>query len=97
MSGGSQVDGIVSHDDVMPIPVITYNPTNNALAFNNPVQANEGIASAESATLDFNSPATFNNSIRVGYNGDFPASVPMTSPLDPTSLIFPAINSVGTV
>ena len=64
---------------------------------NNPVQAHEGIASAESETLDFNSPATFNNTIRVGYNGDFPASVPMTSPLDPTSLIFPAINSVGTI
>ena len=82
---------------MIPIPVIAYNPTNSALVFNNPVQANEGIASAESETLDFNSPATFNHTIRVGYNGDFPDSVPMISPLDATSFIFPAINSAGTV
>ena len=56
-----------------------------------------GIASAEGETLEFNSPATFNNIIVVGYNGDFPASVPLTSPFDSTSLIFPAINSVGTI
>ena len=98
MSGGSPNHGVVdSYDGMTPIPVISYNPTKNALVINNPVQANEGIASAESETLDFNSPATFNNIIRVGYNGDFPASVPMTSPLDPTSLILPAINSVGMI
>ena len=98
ISGGSPNYGVVdSYDGMTPIPIISYNPTNNALVINNPVQANEGIASAESETLDFNSPATFNNTTWVGYNGDFPASVPMTSPPDPTSLIFPAINSVGTI
>ena len=98
MSGGSPHDGVVdSYDDMTPIPVISYNPTNNALVINNPAQANEGIASTVSETLDFNSPATFNNTILVGYNGDFPASVPMALPLDPGSLILPAINSVRTI
>ena len=79
MSAGSPVDGAVdSYAGMTPIPAISYNPTNNALVINNPVQANERIASAESETLDFNSQATFNNTIRVGYNGDFPASVLMT-------------------
>ena len=98
MSEGSQMDGtVVSYDDVTPRPVISYDQTNNASVFNNPAQATKGIASSEIGTLEFNSPATFNNAIWVGYNGDFPDSVPMTSPFDPTSLIFPAINSVGTI
>ena len=98
MSGGSQIYGIVvSYGDITPVPVISYNRTNNALVFNNTVQTTAGIASAESETLDFNSPATFNNTIRVGYNGNFPDSVPMTLPFVPTSLIFPATNSGGTI
>ena len=57
MSGGTRIHGIVdSYDDMTPIPVISYNPTNNALVINNPAQANEGIASTEGETLDFNSP-----------------------------------------
>ena len=90
------MDGLVtSYDDITPIPVISYDQTNNALVFNHPLQTTTGISPSEA--LEFDSPATFNNAIRVGYNGDFPASVPMTSPLDPTSLIFTAINSVGTI
>ena len=48
MSGGSPVD------DMTPMPVISYNQTNNelafnnALVFNNPVQITAGIAAAES-------------------------------------------------
>ena len=82
---------VVSYDDVTPMPVISYNQTNNALVFNNLVQTTSGIASAESKTLEFNSPASCNNTIRVGYNGEFPDSAPMISPLDSTSLIFPTI------
>ena len=97
MSGGNPLDGIVvTYDDMTPIPVISYDQTNNALVFDNPVQTTLEVASAESDTLEFNSPATFNSTIRVGYNGKFPDPVPMTSPFDSTSLIFPAINSVGT-
>ena len=98
MSGASPMESIVAkYDDVIPIPVIIYNPANNALAFNNTVQTTPGIAPAESETLEFNSPATYNNTIRVGYNGDFPDSVPMISPLDSMSLIFPTIFRVGTI
>ena len=98
MSGGSQIDGIVaSYDDITPIPVISYDQTNNALVFNNPAQTTKGIASSETGTLEFNSPATCNNTVRVGYDGEFPGPVPMTSPFDPTSLNFPAVNSVGTI
>ena len=62
---------VVNYDDMTPVPALSYNSTNNALVFNNPVQTTAGIASAESETLEFNSPATFNNTIRVGYNGAF--------------------------
>ena len=95
MSGGSPMDGtLVNYDDVTPIPLLPYDQTNNALVFNNPVQTTLGIASAESETLEFNSPATFN---KVGYNGEFPDSVPVISPLDSAGLILPTINSVGTI
>ena len=51
MSGGSPNNGAKdSYDGMTPIPVISHNPTNNALVINNPVQANEGIASAEHYT-----------------------------------------------
>ena len=83
MSGGNPMDGrVVSYDDMTPTPVISCDQTNNALVFNNPVQTTLGIASAESETLEFSSPATFSNTIRVGRNGEFPDSVPMISPLD---------------
>ena len=98
MSEGSHMDGtVVSYDDMTPISVTSYDQTNSALVMNNPVQANEGITSAESETVDFHSPATFNNTMRVGYNGEFADSVPMISPPDSTSLIFPAINSAGAI
>ena len=98
MSEGSQTEGIVvSYDNMTPIPVISYDQTNNALVFNHQLQATKGVASSASETLEFKSLATFNNTIRVGYNGDFDDSVPMTPLFDPTSLIFPAINSVGTI
>ena len=98
MSGGSPIAGIVfTYDDMPPIPVISYDQTNNALVFNNPVQATLGIASVGRETLEFNSPATFNNTIRVGYTGEFPDYVPTISPLDSTSLIFPTINTVGMI
>ena len=36
MSGDTRIDGVVdSYDDMTPIPVISYNPTNNALVFSN--------------------------------------------------------------
>ena len=58
MSGGNLHDGtVVSCDDMTPIPVISYNPTNNALVFKDPVQTNDGIASSETETSAFNSPA----------------------------------------
>ena len=44
MSGGSPNNGVVdSYDGMTPIPVISYNPTNNALVINNPVQTTESI------------------------------------------------------
>ena len=71
MYSGSPNDGVVdSYDDMTPIPVISYNPTNNDLVINNPAQANEGIASAEGEALDFNSPALFKQSVQVGFNAD---------------------------
>ena len=98
MLEGSHMDGIVSsYVDMIPIPVVSYDQTNTALVFNHQLQTTEGIASSASETLEFESPATFNNTIRVGYNGELPDSIPMTSPFDSTGLIFPAINSVGTV
>ena len=69
MNSGSPMDGIVvNYDDMRPIPVISYNQTNNALVFNNAVQATLGIASSESETLEFNSPALFKQSVPVGFN-----------------------------
>jgi len=61
MSGANPMKGIiVNYDDVIPIPVIIYNPTNNALVFNNAVQTTSGIASTEGEILEFNSPAFLN-------------------------------------
>ena len=52
MSGGSPMDGIlVNYDDVIPIPVIIYNPINNALVFNNAAQTTSGIASTEGGEI----------------------------------------------
>ena len=60
MSRGSPHDGVVeSYDGMTSIQIISYNATNNALVINNPAQANEGIASAESETLEVNPPALF--------------------------------------
>ena len=98
MSGGSPNDGVVdSYDGMTPIPVISYNPTNNALVINNPVQANEGIASAQSETLEVNPPALFKQSVQVGFNANLSDFFPMPLPSDPMSLNIPAINSIGTV
>ena len=98
MSGGSPNHGVVdSYDGMTPIPGISYNPTNNALVINNPAQANEGIASAESETLDFNWPALFQQSVQVGLNANLSDFVPMPLPSDPMSLTIPAINWIGTI
>ena len=44
MSGGSPDNGVVgSYDDMTPIPVISYSPTNNAVVINNPAQTTENI------------------------------------------------------
>ena len=60
-NSGNPMDGIVvNYDDVIPIPVIIYNPTDNSLVFNNVVQTTSGIASTEGEILEFNSPAFFN-------------------------------------
>jgi len=59
------MDGlVVKYDDMTPIPVISYNQTNNALVFNSTVQTPAGIASAESETLELNSPAFLNKVCR---------------------------------
>ena len=64
MSAGSQMDGIVSsYADMIPIPIISYDQTKNALVFNHQLQTTKGIASSEFETLEFKSPATFNNTI----------------------------------
>ena len=98
MPGGSPMDGIVdSYDDMTPRPVISYDQTNNALAFDNPVQTTEGIASSESETLESNSPTLFKQSVQVEFNANLSDFVPMPLPSDPTSLTVPAINSIGTV
>ena len=40
MSGGSPTNGVVdNYDNMTPIPVISYNQTNNTLVINNPVQS----------------------------------------------------------
>ena len=52
MSEENQLHGVaLSYDDMIPMPVITNNPSNNALVFNNPVQMTFGIASAEKRNL----------------------------------------------
>ena len=90
--------GIVdSYDDMTPIPMISYDQTNNALVFNDPMQTTEGIASSESETLGFNSPTTFKQSVQVGLNANLSDFVPMPLPSDPMSPNIPAINSIGTV
>ena len=44
MSGGSPINGVVdNYDDMTPIPVISYNQTNNTLVINNPVQTTEDV------------------------------------------------------
>ena len=98
MSEGKQLYGVVpNYDDMMPIPVITNNATNNTLVFKYPVQTTAGIASAESETLEFNSPALFKQSVRVGFNANLSVFVPMPLPSDPMSLTIPAISSIGTI
>ena len=72
-----------SYDDMTPIPVISYNPTNNALVFNNPVQADEGIASAENETLEVNPRALFQQSVQVGFNANSSDFFPMPLPSTP--------------
>ena len=60
---------IANYDDVIPIPMIIYNPTNNALVFNNAVQTTSCIASTEGEILEFSSPV-FKQSVQVGLNAN---------------------------
>jgi len=44
MSGGSPTNGVVdNYDDMTPIPIISYNKTNNRLVVKNPVQTTEDV------------------------------------------------------
>ena len=98
MSGANPIQGIlVNYDDVIPIPVITYNSTNNALVFNNAVQTTSGIASTEGEISGFNSPAFFKQSAQVRFNANLSDFFPMPLPSDPMSLSVPANQSIGTV
>ena len=98
MSQENPLDGIVTDfGNMVPIPVIKYKSTNNALIFDNQVQTSSGIASSELVPLSFNSPAVFNNCISAGFNADFSQFVPMPLPSDPMSLNIPAINALGTI
>ena len=61
MSEGDQVYGVVSmFNDMIPIPIISNNQSNNAFVFNNEVQTTSGIASTEGEILEFISPAVLN-------------------------------------
>ena len=65
MSGGSQMDGLVtSYDDITHVPVISHDQTNNALAFHNSLQTTLGIASTEGGISESNSPFSFNKVCR---------------------------------
>ena len=65
MSEEDQLYGVVLNcADMIPIPVITNNPTNNTLVFNNALETTLGIASVGSDTLQFNSPALSNKVCR---------------------------------
>ena len=98
MSGGIQIDGIVaSYDDMTHVPISSYNPTNNALLFSNPLQTTEGVASSELEPLEFNSPGLLNSGVQVRFNTNLSEFVPSPLPYDPMSLNIPAINSIGTI
>ena len=87
----------MSADDMTPMPMISYDQTNNPLVFNTPVQTTLGIASAASETFEFKSPALFKQSVQAGFNASLSDFVPMSLPYDPMSLTIPAINSIGRV
>ena len=98
MNSGSPADGIVvNYDDMIPIPVITNNPFNNTLVFNNALETTFRIASVGSDTLEFNSPALFETKYAGRVQRKLVITFPMQLPYEPMSLNIPAINSIGTV
>jgi hypothetical protein len=79
-----------------PIPIITYNSTNNTMEFNNPIQTVSGLSTAEYTPLVFRSQAQFRKAVQIGILNDSQFT-PMPLPDDPATLNIPMLATNGTI
>ena len=98
MSGESPpTEGLViDYSGMTPMPVITYNSTNNTMVFNNPIQTVSGVSSAANTPLVFNSQAQFRQAVQVGILNNDSQFTPMPLPDTPGTLNIPMLATNGT-
>ena len=87
---------IIDYSGLTPIPIISYNTTNNTMVFNNPVQTVSGVSSAENTPLVFNSQAQFKKAVQIGILNDSQFT-PMPLPDTPATLNIPMLATNGTI
>ena len=86
----------MDYSGMTPMPVITYNASNNTMVFNNPIQTVSGVSPAANALLVFNSQAQFRQAVQVGILNDSQFT-PMPLPDTPGSLNIPMLATNGTI
>ena len=87
---------VIDYSGMTPIPVITYNSTNNTMTFDNPIQTVSGVSSAANTPLVFNSQAQFRQAVQVGILNDSQFT-PMPLPDAPGTLNIPMLATNGTI
>ena len=81
---------VIDYSTMTPMPLITYNSSNNTMVFNNPIQTVSGVSSAANTPLIFNSQAQFNQAVQIGILNDSQFT-PMPLPDTPATLNIPML------
>jgi hypothetical protein len=87
---------VIDYSGMTPIPIITYNSTNNTMEFNNPIQTVSGLSTAEYTPLVFRSQAQFRKAVQIGILNEAQFT-PMPLPDDPATLNIPMLATNGTI
>ena len=87
---------VIDYSGMTPIPIITYNSTNNTMEFNNPIQTVSGSSTAEYTPLIFRSQAQFRKAVQIGILNEAQFT-PMPLPDDPATLNIPMLATNGTI
>ena len=87
---------VVDYSGMTPIPIITYNSTNNTMEFNNPIQTVSGLSTAEYTPRAFRSQAQFRKAVQIGILNEAQFT-PMPLPDDPATLNTPMLATSGTI